>query len=802
MVATRVGIFLASLGVFFFEIVCAGFLGFTLGSGYVLVVIPLAMMGLSVAGSALTCLSPAWLNRARPGWRTSLSLLLAASFLVLYHVNALAKHWINGALEHGTTLDAAASRYFPVVVAAMLIPYLLFGLLISLVFRESKRADFNSLYFYDMAGGALGCVVAYLILQQGWFAASLAVPSLSAILAAGCFARGHVDIRRSFALSACALAAFAAVFVPWRHQLEPRPNLQTLARTADKSLAVEEIWSGWNSYSRVGAIRVGNPPSYRLMLGNGEGQANLYYFDSGNPKVVGQKTSALQVTLLLPHPKRALILMAGAGADMLALDKLTEGTADITGVELNNRVYDGAMALGQFNLAAFFAKPNIHLVIDEARAYLERDTSQYDVILASFSGATAAYYAGSMGHTTQYVYTVEGLTAMISRLRSGGGLVILNTNKVRQLANLRHAFRRLGLSEARKSVVLLGNPAGPDSRWDQIWDQNRLLIKPDGFTSSDVERISLEARSMGMSVLYSPYGLVHPEYRIYEEILGRDDFESVLANIAKTTGKDFQATFDDKPFIFNVRGLDAWTNPAFLVAAFNLERLDPDRFRLVVALFIAIAGAVSILTPALVSGGIKMNVLNFNHLVYFGALGAGFMFIEIGLVHKLSLLVGDTGLSLALVLGGIVFFTGLGSLLGGGRNTSPSLNILWLIAYLFAFVAVESSLTHFILRQPLIARASFALLLIAVPALIMGRFMPYGLAQCQADDVRLTTWAWAINGAAGTFIACFAPILAQLFGFNAVILCGLFCYSTIFLLPRYRTFEIRGALAVLKAQTT
>src|SRR5690606_652953 len=48
---------------------------------------------------------------------------------------------------------------------------------------------------------------------------------------------------------------------------------------------------------------------------------------------------------------------------------------------------------------------------------------------------------------------------------------------------------------------------------------------------------------------------------------------------------------------------------------------------------------------------------------YFALIGLGFMFVEIGLLSRLSVFLGHPTLALAVLLGGIISFTGVGSLL-------------------------------------------------------------------------------------------------------------------------------------------
>ena len=52
-------------------------------------------------------------------------------------------------------------------------------------------------------------------------------------------------------------------------------------------------------------------------------------------------------------------------------------------------------------------------------------------------------------------------------------------------------------------------------------------------------------------------------------------------------------------------------------------------------------------------------------LSYFALIGLGFMFVEIGLLSRLNVFLGHPTLALAVLLGGIICFTGVGSLLSG-----------------------------------------------------------------------------------------------------------------------------------------
>jgi hypothetical protein len=86
-----------------------------------------------------------------------------------------------------------------------------------------------------------------------------------------------------------------------------------------------------------------------------------------------------------------LVLFAGVGRDMVELDGMAEGRADITGVELNPAVVDLVRdpLLAGMNLRAFHARPNIHLLVCEGRDFLNHDRGRYDLLFVVTNGSRA-----------------------------------------------------------------------------------------------------------------------------------------------------------------------------------------------------------------------------------------------------------------------------------------------------------------------------------------------------------------------------------------------------------------------------
>jgi hypothetical protein len=191
------------------------------------------------------------------------------------------------------------------------------------------------------------------------------------------------------------------------------------------------------------------------------------------------------------------------------------------------------------------------------------------------------------------------------------------------------------------------------------------------------------------------------------------------------------------------------------------------------------------------SKGPTLSQRNVGHLAYFGALGIAFMLVEVGLVQKLSLLFGNPGYSLSIVLSGLILATGVGSLLSGRTFTSGYLTfgrtVVLLAILLVAEAFLLGTVTRFLLPYSVVIKAVVVLLLIFPVGILMGHLFPQGLRVVEKEDAQLVPWAWAVNGAASTIGASLGVLLSQPLGFRAVIVAGACTYGTILFIRPYRT---------------
>lgn len=799
---TFCGTFLICFALLSFEVTTVRTINFTVGPSYIYVAIALAMLGLSAAGSVLSLVNLKSLSMSR-GRVLFWACLAIAAFLVASHfIAADAKAHVNAAVAASgralglqgvvQTLVSKSFEAALLIGMALSLPYFLFGAMLAYLFATTEGSLYGRLYASDLIGAALGCIGAILLMEFADYAMSVTGPAVVAALAAAAFVVPSSKRLAAGGMVAALVLCIAPNAGWYERAIEPPADPNYLARDYGYKSDVTEIWRGWNSFTRVGAVNWTDQdgPHTGLSLGNAEGVAWLVPYDPGREEP-SRHRAALLAMLPTPAPE-TLVLFAGAGADIMSLHEHGAGRTRVIGVELNPTVVEGGLELGEYRLADFLAKPGVTLEVAEGRSFLERDERRYDRILLSWSGATAAYYAGALGGTTQYLNTYEGLSAVLDHLKPDGNAVVMSVNKVNVLAALRRYLKQRGIENAPDTAIVLYDRRLNRYAWDAPWDYNPLLIKPAGWSRDEVARVKAKAAEDGWQIAYAPGEPVNEEFQVYSRILKAADPDAELAALRKKTKLRFDVVTDDRPFY-----LDLFANELYLSAEFWSDVVDgkiahAHQFyhviRVILVGVICVLALMLILTPLFLRKGPPRTKRTFSHLTYFFCLGTGFMFLEIGLMQKAGLLFGNPGLTIAIVLASVILFSGLGSLLSNlsfqNGISFPALAAATCFYALILFFGIDSMQTA-MLAMPMLAKAAILCAIIAPGAFLMGHLFPQGLAVAGKENAALVPWAWGINGAMSTISAGIAPLIAQAWGLNVLFVIGAGVYALILVLPPY-----------------
>lgn len=812
------GTFLVSFALLAFEVMTVRTINFTIGPSYIYIAIALAMLGLSGAGSMLSLVNLRAIPFSRERLLFWICIAIALLLLFSHFLAADLKADVNAAVREAGKVEGLSGVVRASVVGglfsalkvglALSLPYFLFGALLTLLFTSTDERIYGRLYASDLVGAALGCVGAILAMEFTGYAVSVTAPAVAVLLGGACYVWPASRKTGALGIAGAAILMLMPALDGYADKIEPPADPNYLARNYTYDQEVREIWRGWNSFTRVGMLewvgenarpygmikQQGEDPGLNAMmsLANGDGMIWVPPYDPDRTTPWGH-TPAIPA-MLAGQPRDVLVMFAGVGADLLSLQ--SNGSEHVTGIELNALLAKGVMQFDKYRIAELHANKAIDYRVSEGRVFLERDTNRYDAILMSWSGATASYYAGALGGTTQFLYTYEALEGMLDHLKPGGNAIILQINKVNALAMLRRYLTEHGIENPARTAVILYKPGREDTAWDGQFDNNPLLIKPDGWTDEEIATISANGAKQGFQVAYAPGRTDDPLYAAYGRVMRADDAEAEIANLSRETGLRFSVITDDRPFYMDLFPNKNYTDATFWKRLFTDQSLRRDHgaqaIRIVIVALVSALALIVILGPLAFARGPARTRRTFHHLAYFFSLGAGFMTLEIAIMQRASLLFGNPGISIAIVLGALILFTGLGSLLSdrvfrNGMACGPV--ALVAVAYSLILAAGFDWLTHAMLSWPLFLKAVGLIAIIAPGGLVLGQLFPRGLVLAKRQDGALIPWAWAINGAMSTVTAGVAPLLAQAWGFQVLYFLSAGLYALIFLLPPYRASQ-------------
>jgi hypothetical protein len=173
---------------------------------------------------------------------------------------------------------------------------------------------------------------------------------------------------------------------------------------------------------------------------------------------------------------------------------------------------------------------------------------------------------------------------------------------------------------------------------------------------------------------------------------------------------------------------------------------------------------------------------NISLLLYFLAVGGGFMFVELFFIKKYIFIFGDPVISFTVVLTGILVFSGFGGYCSqrigpGGLRYA----LIALIAVLiFIFLGLDPMI-HGILGLSKILQYALAILLLILPCFLVGLPFPLGMRYLLNRPAQ-RAYAWTANGCSSVLASILSAQIALSLGIPIIILCAAAAYLLAFLI--------------------
>lgn len=470
----------------------------------------------------------------------------------------------------------------------------------------------------------------------------------------------------------------------------------------------------------------------------------------------------------------ACVIGVGGGRDIQSA--LLFGHESVVGVDVNPIFVE--LLEGEFrDFAGIASHEGVSLVVDEARSYLSASRDEFSLIQMSLIDTWAATGAGAFSLTENGLYTVEAWQVFLSRLSEDG---LFTVSRWYDPNYLGETGRMVSLAVA---TLLRRSGVDPQQHIAMVTSGKiaTLIVSARPFRDGELKRLEKVAARFEYNLAIHPGK--SPSDPVLRKLITAPSLAALHERI-RDEPLDFSPPTDENPFFFNMLKLESLTldvrqNAGLIggnqLAAGTLIVLIQC---LSVLALLTIAVPLWLARPAPSSTPSRVPV---SGAVYFSAIGAGFMLLEIGLVQRLSVFLGHPAYALGVILFTLIASTGLGSYLSERlpSHKPAALALLTLVAVTL-ILSLRGGLVVVTAAWVTEARAIKVLVAIATVlpvGVVLGFFFPTGMRIAQQVGAAATPWYWALNGIFGVLCSALAVFFSIYWGIATNYTLAALCYA-------------------------
>ncbi len=677
--------------------------------------------------------------------------------------------------------DPMSALLFLFATAVCALPFYFSGIAISAVLTRFELPP-GRIYGADLLGAATGCLLVLAGLDS--FDAPTLVLICGAIgvpaaLAYTWDARDH-DTRGAVALGLLSLVAIGT-------NLSIEPRIRPIFVKQQLDLAGDAVVDEWNSFSRVVVEpqivaepawwgRSPRAPADQLIprypmhidglagtsLGRFESPADIDYlrFDVTN------------VAYALRRGSSAAVIGVGGGRDIQSA--LLFGFTSVRGIDVNPIFID--LLEGRFSdFAGLGGRDDVVLVVDDARSHLARTADRFDLIQMSLIDTWAATGAGAFTLSENALYTVEAWQIFLDRLTDDG---LFTVSRWYDPRNLGETGRLVSLATATLLERGIADPAR-HLAMATVNNVSTLIVSARPFTPADVAQLESIARRLDFSLPLVPGKPI--ANRVLREIATADSIDELEERVADEV-LNYQPPRDETPYFFNMLRFGQLNLAEISSEGTTAGNLLATAVLSVLILSLAVMAVLTIALPLWLRRGAQTaSRVRPAGAIFFSAIGAGFMLLEIGLLQRLSVFLGHPVYALGILLFTLIASTGLGSLASErlpltrvpGRRIFPLLTVM-LIACLGAALGAPTAAFE---GSAQAVKIGVAMSAVAPAGLLLGLFFPTGMQLCGEGGSDPTPWYWALNGIFSVLASALAVFFSIYSGIATNFYIAAVCYT-------------------------
>jgi hypothetical protein len=675
-----------------------------------------------------------------------------------------------------------------IIYLAAAVPFFLTGLLFSVLFARSSDA-ITVLYGADLLGGAGACLAVVPLLNLIGAPNALLLASAAMALAAALWSP-----ERKLRRAACAVAIVFVLLIAGNYSGKLVDVIYA------KGLYRDPRWVEYARWNAISRIEVNTQLGGKYVVIDADATTAIMNVDparwdqestptpthTGLPAQPGfnWKKSLMAaapsvVNVLRPRGEFAII---GPGGGVDVMRAVANGSPSVTGIEINpiivNNIMRGHYAGYSFHL---YGLPQVHIHIQDGRSYIRGSAEKYDVVQMTLVDTWASTAAGAFALSENNLYTIEAFREYFDHLKPDGMIAITRwefrqpREALRVVSQAVESLHRIGIGDPRGHFVIVA-----DGGLNEDGRPVLVLAKKSAFTPAEYAAVAAHVRDnpnlfwLNPTAEYAGLQSLPPAAAAFGKLIDSND----PRGFARDYPYNVSPVSDSAPFFF-------FTLKTKYVMA-NILAGTGRGMDWRINLGVVVLGMLLVISTLAVLAFLVLPLALHSHgrngaprtglpaLLYFIAIGFGYILVEISLIQRFVLFLGHPTYALTVVVFLLLLSSGAGSVAARRRMTGPG-KILALLGAITALIVLNLLVLPWLLSAaiglPFALKLVISGLVLAPLGFLMGMPFPTGLLL-----VRTVEWAWALNAAASVLGSVLAMIIAIHFGLSITLACAAVAY--------------------------
>lgn len=743
------GIFLIALSGLVLEVSITRIFSAAIWYHFAFVAVSVALVGLGASGLVVQHR----VKKLKGKWAENLTIYSAWGIAIFIPITLFVMHAL-----------ASQVIYLPLFMILFSVPFFLVGIIISAAFNAFASVA-GRLYAADLIGASAGAllVVLFLVLTGG--EGATLIVGLIAAIGGTIFSRIAKNTKKT--VLSLMFVAFALSLILLNHatQIFAIPT----DPTAQKDLPIylrehpgsKIVKTEWNSFSRIDVVEGGAGGEglvAKVFIDGGAG-TNIISWDGKTESRQELSTWMQYLPFKMMQDPKVLVIGSGGGRDVVA--SLVSGSKDVTSVEINPIIYETVKSYGD-RAGNVYSHEYVRSYVDEGRSFITRSSEKYDIVYVPFVDTWASVSSGGLSVSENFLYTLQGFQQYYDHLTDTGKIVTVRwlIDAPRFISTYAKLLEQNGIPQDQLDRHLI--MVTSDS-YTQDPSVTMVIFSKSPFTDEEIRFFSQSFSQYGYKPILVPGQIMREPYSaLLNGQINLDQFYNMFET------KVYPVT-DDNPYFLSFEKPLPGVVEVLLYASVGI-----------VAIFLLVPFAWMKRRREEEVGTKKSEIGIATMIPYFAALGMGFILIELALLQKLILLMGNPTMTFALLLFTLLISSGAGSLLSARIAKNNMKNLVFIIGGIaglgILYFLLLPPIIYSTIAEPIEAKAAVSIAILAPIGFLMGMPLPTGMRLLKVHRPDYIPWMWAVNGAFSVLGAVLAIALGIMYGSSLAMILGILIY--------------------------